>query len=119
MIYIVIALMAEAKPVVKYFSLKKDEDSHKFLVYSSDEITLVISGTGMLSSAVATSFLAGRYVADAESSPIINLGICGARKDYYPTGTLISCNKITDNQTGRSFYPDLMLSHNFPGRTQS
>lgn len=113
MIYLVTALRIEARSVISYFNLKKDNTINKLPVYSNSEMKLIISGTGMLKSSLSTSFLLGKYETGFNNSVIINFGICGSSTTNYRLGTPVLCNKIIDHCTGRSYYPDMILKHQF------
>jgi len=112
MIYIVTALYPEAKPWIEYFQLKKRKTSSKFQIFQNEDITLIISGIGVLSSSTATAHLLTVY----HSSPndtVFNIGIAGAVDNRYDLGETILCHKITLHETKESYYPDVLLSHDF------
>ena len=48
MIYISVALGVEAKPIIKYFNLKRDNEIKKLQVFKNERITLIVTGTGVL-----------------------------------------------------------------------
>ena len=112
MIYIAVALTAEAKPIITYFKLKRDNKIKKYQVFKNEEITLIITGSGMMQGAIATTHvLTGSNI--GEEDIFINLGICGAVKDTFQIGDIIFCNKIMNNGSKKSFYPDMLFNHEF------
>lgn len=112
MIYIAVALTAEAKPLITYFKLKKDNEIKKYQVFKNEEITLTITGSGMLQGAIAVTYVLGR-VDIGEEDIFVNLGICGAVKDTISIGDIILCNKIINNSSKKNFYPDMLFNHKF------
>jgi len=97
---IVCAYLKEAKPLIKYFNLKKVND--KFQIYENEKISLIISDRGSLNSAIATTYI----LSTREINQIINFGIAGSRK--YKVGEIFLVNKINDN-----LFPDILISHPF------
>lgn len=107
MIYFVIALPAEATPVVKHWRLKKSNRQHPFTLFVRDELRLVISGIGKANSAAATAWLAGINSSYRQRDSIwVNLGIAGHRT--LPTGTMVTASRIHDASTNQSWYPTLI-----------
>jgi len=100
MIGIVCAYLKEAKPLIKYFNLKKIND--KFQIYENENISLIISDRGSLNSAIATTYL----LSTREINHIINFGIAGSSE--YKVGEIFLVNKINDN-----LFPDILISHPF------
>lgn len=101
MLNLVIALQAEAKPLISRMSLKKLTGSHAFPLFASDTCRLIISGIGKCNSAAATAWLAGQHSTPGQTW--LNVGIAG-HKDQ-PLGTMLCANRITDNGSGRNWYP--------------
>ena len=62
--------------------------------------------------AAAVSGAASFFGINSEDA-IINVGICAG--DYEP-GQVFICNKITEEATGRTFYPDMILRSSLPER---
>ena len=112
MILIATALHCEAKPLVKHFNLKKDTGITKFDVYSGDDMSLIVSGTGMLKSAVAVAYLLA-VNQDKKDISVFNVGICGAVSKDMEIGTPVLPNKIINSATGRAYYPDMLVKHDF------
>ena len=97
---IVCAYLKEAKPLIKYFNLKKVND--KFNIYENENISLIVSGQGEINSAIATTYL----LSIRNISNIINFGIAGSSK--YKIGDIFLVNKINDK-----YFPDILVSHKF------
>ncbi len=97
---IVCAYLKEAKPLIKYFDLKKIND--KFSIYENEKISLIISNQGRLNSAIATTYL----LSTRKISNIINFGIAGSSE--FEIGEIFLVNKINNK-----FFPDILISHPF------
>jgi hypothetical protein len=72
----------------------------------SDDLEIVLTGIGKVNAAFAVgrTFHSGLTRQDLSSDVIINIGTCGS-KDLRG---LFLVNKITDESTGRDYYPDLL-----------
>ena len=112
MIYVAAALTAEAKPLITYFKLKRDNEIKKYQVFKNEEIILIITGSGMMQGAIGTTYLLSSLNI-REEDIFVNLGICGAVKEIFQVGDIVLCNKITNNGNGKSFYPDMLFRHKF------
>jgi hypothetical protein len=97
----------EASPLIEYYKLSGVKTS--FQCYSNEKsgVFLIISGVGKVRSAVATAF-ALNYNHDGF---IVNFGFCGC-SPVQDTGILVIANKITDFDTKKSYYPDILFEHN-------
>ncbi|MBM9499832.1 phosphorylase [Leptospira sp. 201903071] len=110
MIFISTALFPEAKPLIESLGLKSLKGKSAFPVYQNENYTLVVSGIGKISSAIATSFLlSGFEDAIQESSWILNFGICGSSKEYAAIGESFLIHKVADWGSGKNVYPDLLF----------
>lgn len=105
MINFVIAHHAEAAPLIRQYQLKKVTSKQPFPVFVNEAHRLIISGTGTSNSAAATAWLAGleSLGQPAANSIWINFGIAGHAD--YPVGTLRCVNKITEQSTGKVWFP--------------
>lgn len=115
MIYLFTALYPEAKPLIRVFSLKRVQGGLPFDVYENADtsIRLVISGTGMCAAAAATAAVFGRYGA-ANEDHLINIGTCaGEAGTDEMSGKAYLCHKLTDRNTGHTYYPDMLYHHAF------
>lgn len=122
MIYIFTALYPEAKPLIRTFSLKKAVTGLPFDVYENTDgdLRLVITGAGMTAAACGVSAVFGKYGA-GERDHLINVGTCAAenlpcdKNDDTKAGDreIYLCHKITDRNTGHTYYPDMLYHHPF------
>lgn len=122
MIYIFTALYPEAKPLIRAFSLKKAVTGLPFDVYENtdNDLRLVITGTGMTAAACGVSAVLGKY-GTGDRDHLINIGTCAAenpvseKNDDTETGYrgIYLCHKITDRNTGHTYYPDMLYHHLF------
>lgn len=142
MLYLSFALYAEAAPFIKKLNLKAENRQTGFQVFSSENIKLIISGVGNLTSAInLTAFFAGETISDDDLFVNIGSAASGLYFDLAPDsempgynseisgsspGTIQAntafyksripvfiCNKLKELSTGKSFYPDLLYSHEF------
>jgi len=113
MVLFVTALMPEAAPLIEYFKLKKDMGINAYPVYRNSDIALIVSGVGKLKSAAALAYLCALYHVE-ERDIVINIGFCGSSSRKYTPGTLLVINKITDMDTGKDYYPDVLFGRGLP-----
>ena len=109
----VIALRAEAKPLIDALNMKLVENKSLFPIYANEETghALVISGMGSIKSAAAATFLK-TYLKINDYSAWINLGIAGFFKG--PIGDIYQANKVVLKESGAAFFPGLRLSKQIP-----
>lgn len=107
------ALFIEAKPLIKHFNLKKQQNLKNFQLFSNNDTYLVITGTGKTASAVGTTLALSKL--NQTDVQVINLGICGSLKEK--TGKMFLINKINDNDTNRDFYPDNLIKTSLPQKS--
>ena len=109
----VIALRAEAAPLIDAFNMKIMENKSLFPIYANEETghALVISGMGSIKSAAAATFLKNHLKIN-DYSAWINLGIAGFFKD--PIGDMYQANKVVSKESGTAFFPGLRLSKLVP-----
>lgn len=112
MITLYCALYPEARELIRVFQLKKESGQKRFPVFSDRErgIRLVITGVGAIAAATAVAEISSRDLPTAEDL-LVNYGSC-ASADGEP-GEVYLCNKLTDAQTGRAYYPDVFPGHPF------
>ena len=111
MIYLFTAIYCEAHPLIQQYQLKKETVQTQFQVFSNEaqNIRLTITGTGMIAAAAAVSSVCTKYP-PGDCDFLVNMGICaGISKKK----ELFLCNKMTEQTTGRTFYPDLLYQHPF------
>ena len=112
MIMIFTALYCEAKPLIRFFGLKKDPGFIRFQVFRNEDIILLITKPGIANAAIGVTHLCSVYP-PGPSDLLLNIGICGAKNRDMPIGTVYLCNKIYEMETGFSFYPDMIYAHPF------
>ena len=116
MIYIVVALFHEAKTFINYYNLKQVNNTTKFRIYKNDDISLVITGTGPINAAIGTTYILTSSSVNSNDI-LLNVGICGSADKSFDIGQVMLCNKIIDNSSGKSFYPDIIFKHPFKEAT--
>lgn len=98
----VVALEAEARPLIERYRLKHDRGADAFKVYRRDDTALIVSGIGKAAAAAATSFL--HLAAGGERDAVwLNVGIAG--HGTRPVGEALLAHKIIDRASDRSWYP--------------
>lgn len=112
MIYLITALHSEARPLIEHFNLKPDQAYSKPELYVGDGITLAVSRMGRMKSAIATAAVLAR-ADQPEKSIVANVGICGAPLSFQ-SGEMFMINEVRDDETGRAYYPNIVLKHNLP-----
>lgn len=106
-VLIVTALKSEAKPLIEHYGLKSDTES-QFRVYQKNSITLLICGLGkQKASKSLTSFLK-EY---PDEYLLVNVGIAGGNPKTTKIGELFVIHKITDKNSEREWFPDILLKH--------
>lgn len=112
MIYICTSMYKEAVSFIKQLNLKKDLTHTKFDVFTSEEAMLVVTGIGKVRAAMAVAYLLGKNE-PGKFDLLANIGICGAGNPGIAVGKVFYCNKIIDNDTKMTFYPDMLFKHPF------
>ena len=127
MIYVVTALYQEAHGLIRELELKKNTAYAPFEVFDNESagIRLVVTGVGEIAAAAATAAVCARDGADAADF-LINIGCCAAgcckpadrgmdsccaAAHAAQIGDLYVCHKITEQATGKTFYPDILYRH--------
>ena len=133
MIYVVMALYQEAHGLIRELELKKNTAYAPFEVFDNESagIRLVVTGVGEIAAAAATAAVCARDGADAADF-LINIGCCAAANAGADSGCetvdsgmdsgygaahaaqigdLYVCHKITEQATGKTFYPDILYRH--------
>ena len=111
MITFVTAIYEEARPFIEILGLKKRADEHMYQHFVSDGFEVVIVGEGQVSALRNCS----RHFALNEPSSdsiVINVGICGS--SFGNVGDIYLINKIIDDTTGKTYYPDLIHKIDLP-----
>lgn len=133
MIYVVTALYQEAHGFIRELELKKNTAYAPFEVFDNENagIRLVVTGVGEIAAAAVVAAVCARDGADAADF-LINIGCCAAANagadsgcetvdsgmdsgygaaHAAQTGDLYLCHKITEQATGKTFYPDILYRH--------
>ncbi len=109
-VFIFTALECEAKPLIQHFNLKKEKNNKVFNRYSHGSIILTISRVGKTAMAAAVAHTFALFP-KTNTPVIINIGIAGHKSQ--PLGDLFLASKVSDNDSGKRFYPHLM-GNNLP-----
>ena len=107
MTLIVVALPAEAKPLIAHLALKRLQPDFGFPVYRGDRLALVVSGPGKTSAAAATAHVHAVCGFPAQSI-WLNLGVAGHAA--LPLGEAFLAQPITDSSTRRVWHPPLAFA---------
>lgn len=112
MIYLFAALYAEAQCIIEHYQLKKDTAHTRFQLFSNEaeEIRLVLTGAGNIPAACAVSSTFGDFPPGKEDF-LVNIGSAADTADRKEE--IFLCSKITEQTTGRTFYPDVLYRHPF------
>ncbi len=113
MIIFTTSLYSEAKPLIQRLNLKKNTNEHLFQLFEGEHYHIVITGCGMIPSALSLSRYFTLYP-PKDNDIFINLGIAGylANNDEPPSiGSLFLISKITEQCTNRTFYPDILYEN--------
>jgi len=108
LLYIIVALKAEAQAFVDRYKLKKSKLS-VFTLYSNTDIKLIISGMGVINARVATQTLVNNFDI-TDDDKYLNIGICGASR-VYEIGEVLEIGSIIYEQTPYSFDEDKKEIH--------
>jgi len=103
-VLLVTALPVEARPLASALNLK----FHSHGEYRNDKFTLIITGVGRIASAISTT-KAFSLNGDYESA--LNFGLCGSGNAKHEIGEMRYVNRIREMCTGRDFFPDPLISH--------
>lgn len=132
MIYVVTALYQEAHGFIRELELKKNTAYAPFEVFDNENagIRLVVTGVGEIAAAAVVAAVCARDGADAAEF-LVNIGCCAAAESAdsgcepadrdmdsgygaahaAQIGDLYMCHKITEQATGKTFYPDILYRH--------
>lgn len=116
MVYVFCAFYGECSGLIKHYNLKKRQTDkyYRFDVFENENqpVRIILTGQGSVMAVAAVSGAASFFGIKAEDA-IINVGTCAGN---YEPGQVFICNKITEEATGRTFYPDMILRSNLPER---
>jgi adenosylhomocysteine nucleosidase len=106
LIFIVVALKWEARPLIDRYELKLDRSMTKFRVYANDGIRLILTGPGGSNAMIATVYLLTSSQA-GERDFLFNIGSAGCRDQEI--GRIFLASSIRRANPSAVFYPDLLL----------
>lgn len=102
----VVALPAEARPLLDHFSLK-EIDHRGFRLYGNASTRLVLTGIGRMNAAAATAHALSTL---PENTLVLNIGIAGSDN---PIGNLYYAYSVTDGR--KAFYPSTPFAKRIQG----
>jgi len=100
LLYVVVALKAEAQAFVDKYKLTKSKLA-RFTLYSNANIKLIISGLGVINARAATQTLVNNFDITDEDK-YLNIGICGA-SSVYEIGEVLEIGSIVYEKTPYTF----------------
>ena len=104
----VVALHAEARPLIDHFHLERQLNHNSFRVFENEIYRLIVSGIGKTAAENAVEYLIETH--DGSSIPAwLNVGICGHPSQ--PLGGGFLANKIEEESSGDTWYPSLAFPH--------
>jgi len=105
--HLVVAMQAEALPLIAHYGLEEEDRRSMFPVYRSETVRLVISGVGKSMAAAATGYLHA-LAGSPQHMPWINAGIAG--HGDLTIGKLVQACRISDRASGRNWYPPQVVN---------
>lgn len=112
--YIVAESHSLAQPLIDALELKRSHDLEKLRVFANESVLLMESRGGAMAAAAAVGYLLGRtgfgpqtlllHVGHSEAT-----GAAGAPL----VGRLVLVNRVRDGSSGRCYYPDILVAHEF------
>ena len=103
----VVALAAEARPLVRRYGLRKDSAHTAFSVFRSSAHSLVVTGVGRVAAAAGVSYLHAAVPVE-EDCAWINVGLAG--HGDRPAGAVVRAARIEEAATERRWFPPLIAS---------
>jgi nucleoside phosphorylase len=104
------ALKAESQPLIDHFGLTKDS-SFLFPVFKRDNLYLIGIGVGKKRIKDRIETFCKHFI--HEKIQFINIGIAGGNHSSTKIGACYLLHKIKDETTGKTYYPDILIKHNF------
>ena len=102
------ALKAESDPLVNYFQLKR-HSLFQFPVFRHNDLYLISIGIGKAK--VQERIYSFLETIRDDFIQFINIGIAGGKNDNSELGQMYLINNIVDDDTGHSYYPDILIKH--------
>ena len=110
-VHFIVALPAEAKPLVSHYRLKRRPGDDAFAIFEKEGISLTVSGIGKAATANAIGYTQVLY-GKRRNSVWLNIGVAGHHAA--PLGSAWIGHKITDAETGRRWYPGICFRTHCP-----
>jgi adenosylhomocysteine nucleosidase len=110
---LVVALAAEARPLTEHFRMSRCP-CPPFPHFRGDSIELIVTGTGKISAAAGTAYLHSSRSGTGVSA-WLNVGVAG-HVDR-PLGDATLAHRVTDQGTGRNWYPPLVFDSPCPSES--
>lgn len=107
MIHLVVALPAEARPLIAHYGLRRRAANTLFPIYEGADVRLVVSGPGKLAGAAAVGYLCASGACDNGRAVWVNVGVAGHR--HHPLGAGFLVHSIEEQETGRRWYPPRVI----------
>ena len=107
---ILTALKAESQPLISHFNLKRDT-LFQFPVFKNNNLYLVGLGVGKKNIRNRIETFLNQNNPDLIQ--FINIGIAGGNPKSTKIGDSYLLHKIKDETTGKTYYPDILIKHNF------
>ena len=114
MINLVVALPAEAKPIIQHFDLEKANNPEPFQIYQNGNFSLIISGVGKMAASFATAYLYV-FLGKKPNQAWLNIGIAGHRR--YSIGESFLAHQMIDRETSRTWNLPLVSQSLCPSET--
>lgn len=114
MIHILTALACEARPLIARFGMEPIPAARPFRVFEGEGIALIVSGMGKLAAAAAVGF-GYAYGDGGRNQAWLNVGVGGCADR--PIGQGVLAHRVTDEATGRSWFPGLAFEFPCPSET--
>ncbi len=106
MLYIIVALSAEARGLIDHFKLVRTY-TLPYTMFESEQIKLIVTGIGFDNAMMATSALLG-HCSPSKTDMLLNLGICAAPKNF-EIGEAFLAHKICYKDG--FYFPDILFEH--------
>jgi len=100
MICLVVALLAEARPLIAHAKLKKI-DGHPYRLYEGERLRLIVSGIGKVAAGSAVAYQ--QALLEEPVAAWLNMGIAGHHSEEI--GSTLLAYKVIDRATNKTFYP--------------
>lgn len=106
-----VALAAEARPLIARYRLERDAGVDAFALFRRGDVALAVSGPGKVASASAAAFL-HLAAGGARQAAWLNVGIAG--HGSRAVGEAVLAHKIRDRASGESWYPPHVFPPSLP-----